>query len=71
MAIRLFESVSLFFMCVCLFICTCLMFDNGGVLIKRCMNTYVGAKNGSLGQDAFVGTYINRCKRSLIFTDTP
>ena len=58
MAIRLHESVSMFLMCVCVFFCTCLMLDNGSFLIKMFLNTCVGAKNGSLGQGAFVGTYI-------------
>ena len=34
------------------------MFENGSFLIKRRLITCVGAKNGSLGQDAFVGTYM-------------
>ena len=36
-----------------------------------CMNTCVGAKNGSLGQNAFVGTYIREWSidKGLIFNN--
>ena len=34
------------------------MLDNGSFLMKMFLNTCLGAKNGSLGQGAFVGTYI-------------